>query len=43
VRLIYSPPRFGTNPVLDIQYTIKDRKVAVYIKLDPEVEKSLRH
>jgi hypothetical protein len=43
VRPIYSPARFGANEVIDMQYTIKDRKVTVHIKIDPEVLKALRH
>ena len=43
VRPIYSVSRFGTNPVLDVQYTIRDRKVTVYIKLDPEADRALRN
>ncbi len=42
VRPLYSPIRFGQDDVLDIQYTIGDGKVLVYIKLDPDVEKGLR-
>jgi hypothetical protein len=43
VRPTYSPTRFGTSDVIDMQYVIKDRKVAVYIKLDPEVERAIRN
>ena len=43
VRPIYSASRFGANPVLDIQYAIRARKVIVYVKVDPETEKALRN
>ncbi len=42
VRPLYSPIRFGQYDVLDIQYTIRDSRVIVYIKLDPDVEKGIR-
>jgi hypothetical protein len=38
VRPLYSPIRFGRYDVLDIQYTIKDNKIVVYVKLDPTIE-----
>jgi len=41
VQPIYSASRFGTNPVLDVHYAIRGRKVTVYVKLDPEIEKAL--
>jgi hypothetical protein len=41
VRPLYSPIRFGRYDLLDIQYTIKDNKIIVYVKLDPTIEKEL--
>jgi hypothetical protein len=39
VRPLYSISMFGRDDILDIQYTIKERKVVVYVKLDPAVER----
>jgi hypothetical protein len=42
VRPLYSPIRFGMYDVLNIQYVNNDRRIVVYIKLDPTVEMELR-
>ena len=41
VRPLYSPIRFGMYNVLDIQYADNGGKVAVYIRLDPDIQKAL--
>ncbi len=38
LRPFYSVVTFGTDDVLDVRYLIKDRKIIVYIKLDPAIE-----
>jgi hypothetical protein len=42
-RGLYSPIRFGMYDVLNVQYVVRDDKIVVYIKLDPDVEKQLRN
>jgi hypothetical protein len=41
LRPLYAPYQYGHMDVLDIRYWLRDSKVTVYIKLDPDTEKSL--
>jgi hypothetical protein len=43
LRPLYSPVRFGIQDVLNVTYTVKERQVAAYIKLDPDVDRSRRN
>ena len=43
VRPLYSPIRFGTYNVLDIQYADNGAKVVVYIRLDPDIERAIEN
>lgn len=38
VRPLYSPIRFGMLDVMIINYTVKENRIIVYIRLDPTVE-----
>jgi hypothetical protein len=37
LRPLYPVVAFGKDDVLDVRYVIKDRKIAVYIELDPAI------
>jgi hypothetical protein len=41
VRPLYRPLAFGTDDVMYIDYSLKDGKVRIYIRLKPEVERQL--
>ncbi len=43
LRPLYSTVTFGKDDVLDVRYSIKDRKIVVYIKLDPAIELQRSH
>lgn len=36
---LYSVATFGRDDILDVRYSIKDRKIVVRIELDPEIER----
>jgi len=39
LRPLYSIPTFGREDILNVRYSIKDRKIVVHIELDPEIER----
>ncbi len=39
LRPLYSVATFGRDDILDVRYSIKDRKIIVRIELDPEIER----
>jgi hypothetical protein len=39
LRPLYSVTTFGRDDVLDVRYSIKDRKILVSIELDPDIER----
>ena len=39
LRPLYSVGTFGRDDILDVRYSIKDRKIVVRIELDPSIEK----
>jgi len=39
VRPLYSAETFGRDDILDVRYSIKDRKIVVRIALDPAIER----
>jgi len=41
LRPLYAPYQYGLMDVLDIDYWLRDSNITVYIKLDPDTEKSL--
>lgn len=41
LRPLYTPLAFGVEDVLDIDYSIRDSKVRVYVRLKPEVDRQL--
>ncbi len=41
IRPLYDPLAFGNVDVMDINYALKGDKVRIYIRLKPEVERSL--
>jgi hypothetical protein len=41
LRPLYAPYQYGQMDVLDINYWLRDSKVTVYIKLDPDTQKSV--
>jgi hypothetical protein len=43
LRPLYAPYKYGTMDVLDIHYWLRDSKVTVYIRLDPDIENALEN
>jgi hypothetical protein len=43
LRPLYAPYEYGHMDVLDINYWLKDSKVTVYIKLDPDTQRSIEN
>ena len=43
LRPLYAPYKYGTMDVLDISYWLKDSKVTVYIRLDPDIERAVEN
>ncbi len=43
LRPLYAPYKYGQMDVLDIHYWLRDSKVTVYIKLDPDIEKAIEN
>jgi hypothetical protein len=41
LRPLYAPYQYGHMDVLDINYWLRDNNVTVYIKLDPDTQKSI--
>ncbi|GAB4421937.1 MAG: hypothetical protein OHK0032_17600 [Thermodesulfovibrionales bacterium] len=42
LRPLYDPLTFGVSDVMDVDYTLRDNRVRVFIRLKPEVERQLR-
>jgi len=39
LRPLYSAATFGRDDILDVRYSIKDRKIVVRIELDPSIDR----
>jgi len=43
LRPLYAPYKYGMMDVLDVHYWLRDSKVTVYIKLDPDIERAIEN
>ena len=43
LRPLYPPYKYGRSDVLQVNYWLKDSKVTVYIRLDPNIEKAVEN